>query len=156
VKIEEGRRVRLKAMLKVAGGDVIEKSVVEYFQGAGTMLPGLERELAGLEKGATKKGVIKAADAFGTPTMQPKKEIPRAEFPKEATLGKGERFEARGANGQPVVLEIQKSDDQTVECRLVHPLADKDIEYEVEVLSVTDPAPPPLPADAIGASDSDD
>lgn len=143
-------------MLKVAGGDVIEKSVVEYFQGAGTMLPGLERELAGLEKGATKKGVIKARDAFGTPTMQPKKEIPRAEFPKDAKLGKGERFEARGANGQPVVLEIQSSDDKTVECRLVHPLADKDIEYEVEVLSVTDPAPPPLPADAIGASDGDD
>lgn len=143
-------------MLKVAGGEVIEKSVVEYFQGAGTMLPGLERELAGLEKGATKKGVIKARDAFGTATMQPKKEIPRAEFPADAQLNAGARFEAKGANGQPVVLEIQKSDDKTVECRLVHPLADKDIEYEVEVLSVTDPAPPPLPADAIGASDSDD
>lgn len=145
--------MRLKAMLKVADGEVIEKSVVEYFQGAGTMLPGLERELAGLEKGATKKGLIKSSDAFGTPGMQAKKSIPRAEFPAEAELQVGARFEAKGANGQPVVLRIDSANDKTVECRLVHPLADKDIEYEVEVLSVSDPAPPPLPVDAIAEGD---
>jgi hypothetical protein len=33
--------------------------------------------------------------------------------------------------------------------RLVHPLADKDIKYAVEVVNVTDPRPPPMPAAAL-------
>ena len=31
----------------------------------------------------------------------------------------------------------------------MHALSDKDIHYDVEVLSVTDTAPPPVPAEAL-------
>ena len=133
-------------MLKVKGGDVIEKSAVEYIQGGGTMLPGLEKVLEGLEAGSERKGVLPARDAFGA--MQPPKVIPRKEFAKDAKLEKGQRFEARGPAG-PIFLEILKVTDDAVETRLVHPLADKDIEYEVKVLNVTDPSPPPMPAELL-------
>jgi FKBP-type peptidyl-prolyl cis-trans isomerase 2 len=81
VKIEKGRRVRMKVHLAVAGGDTLEKSVVEYIQGAGTMLAGLEQVLEGLEKGAKRDGTLKSKDAFGNPAMHPIKKIKRAEFP---------------------------------------------------------------------------
>ena len=157
MKIENGRRVRLKVMLKVVDGEELERSVVEYFQGAGTMLPGLEAILEGLEKGAKKSGVIKAKNAFGDPSQQLEKTMPRSEFPEDAELEPGLQFVAKGAgNNQDVVIRIKEVGDDEVKVLLVHPLADKDIEYEFEVLAVNVPAaPPPLPADALGVSESD-
>jgi FKBP-type peptidyl-prolyl cis-trans isomerase 2 len=155
VKIEHGRRVRLKVHLSVVGGDTLEKSVVEYIHGGGTMLPGLERVLQGLEAGAKKDGVLKAKDAFGNPSMHPAKKMKRGEFPQDAKLRLGERFMAKGPDGATdVVLAIEKLAGDDVEVRLVHPLAEKDLRYELEVLSVTDPKPPPLPARALKLDDA--
>jgi FKBP-type peptidyl-prolyl cis-trans isomerase SlyD len=150
VKIEHGRRVRLKVHLAVVGGDTLEQSVVEYIHGGGTMLPGLERVLQGLEAGARKEGVLKAKEAFGNPSMHPAKKMKRTDFPKDAKLTLGERFMAKGPDGTTdVVLAIEKLAGDDVEVRLVHPLAEKDIRYDLEVQAVTDPKPPPLPAKAL-------
>ena len=130
MKISAGVRVRLKVHLSVVGGETLEKSVVEFIQGGGTMLPGVERLLDGLEQGAKKKGVLKA---------------------KDAKLKAGERFTAKGAaGGSDVVLAIEKVTGDDIEVRLVHPLADKDLNYDFEVVGVSDPKPPPLPVKALG------
>lgn len=143
----------MKVHLAVAGGDTLEKSVVEYIQGAGTMLAGLEQVLEGLEKGAKREGTLKAKEAFGNPAMHPTKKIKKAEFPKDAKLEVGEKLVARGADGLNVVMNVIKVSADEVEVRLVHPLAEKDIKYDVEILSVTDPKPPPLPAKALKLED---
>jgi len=151
VKIEKGRRVQLKVELSVAGGQQLEKSTVEFIQGGGTMLPGLETVLEGLEKGAKREGVLKAKDAFGNPKMHPLKKMKRTDFPKDAKLDPGDRMVAAGADKahMNVILEIVKASGDEVEVRLVHPLADKDIKYSVEVIQVSDPRPPPMPAKAL-------
>jgi FKBP-type peptidyl-prolyl cis-trans isomerase 2 len=48
-----------------------------------------------------------------------------------------------------VVLRIEKIDGDDIDVRLVHPLAEKDIRYSVEVVQVSDPRPPPVPAQAL-------
>jgi FKBP-type peptidyl-prolyl cis-trans isomerase 2 len=149
VKIEHGRRVTLKVELSVVGGATLEKSTVEYIHGAGTMLPGLEAVLTGLEKGARREGVIKAQDAFGDPSMHPLKKMKRSEFPRDLKLEVGEKLVAKGANDMNVVLRIEKVSGDEVDVRLVHPLAEKDIQYTAEVLQVSDPRPPPVPAQAL-------
>src|SRR5205085_4502166 len=112
------------------------------------MLPGLETVLTGLEKGAKRDGVIKAKEAFGATQLPPKK-LKRSEFPKEANLKAGEKFAAKGENGMNVVLLIEKVTGDELEVRYLHPLADKDIKYSVEVVQVSDPRPPPVPAAAL-------
>ena len=149
VEIESGRRVRIRVHLEAVGGGTIEDSVVEYIQGAGKMLPGLEAELAGLGEGAKKSGVLPAALAFGDPAHSPHKTMKRDEFPKEIELEPGERFTAKGVTGVEVVLLLQKIEGDDVDVKLLHPLAEKDIQFKVEVLSVTDPEPPPVPAEAL-------
>ena len=149
VQIDSGKRVRIRVQLDVVGGETIEKSEVEYVQGSGKMLAGLEAALEGLEKGAKKEGVLRSRDAFGNPGVSPHKTMKRSEFPKEAALVAGGRFSAKGVNGAEVVLAIERLDGDDVHVQLLHPLADKDIKYTVEVLSVTDTAPPPVPAEAL-------
>ena len=135
--------------LEAVGGATIEDSEVEYIQGSGKMLPGLEKALATLEQGAKKEGVLRATEAFGNPALSPHKKMKRAEFPADATIKAGERFAAKGVNGADVVLATDAVHGDEVDVRLLHPLADKDIRYKVEVLRVTDPQPPPMPGDAL-------
>jgi len=151
VKIEKGRRVTLKVDLSVAGGQQLEKSTVEFIQGAGTMLSGLEKVLEGLEKGAKRDGVLKAKDAFGNPAMHPTKKMKKSEFPADAKLAVGEKLVAASDDKSKmnVILQIAKVSGDDVEVRLLHPLAEKDIKYAVEVIQVTDPRPPPMPAGSI-------
>ena len=139
----------LKVDLSVAGGQQLEKSQVEFIQGSGAMLAGLEKVLEGLEKGAKREGVIKAKDAFGNPAMHPLKKMKRNEFPKELELKPGEQLVAKGINDLNVILKIEKVTGDDVDVRLVHPLAEKDIKYAVEVVNVTDPRPPPMPGGAL-------
>jgi len=151
VKIEKGRRVKLKVDLSIAGGQQLEKSTVEFVQGAGSMLPGLEKILEGLEAGAKRDGVLKAKDAFGNPAMHPLKKMKRSDFPKDAKLTEGEKMIAAGADKahMNVILQIVKISGDDVDVRLVHPLAEKDIKYSVEVVQVSDPRPPPVPVEAL-------
>ena len=111
------------------------------------MLPGLEKVLEGLEKGAKRDGVLKSAEAFGA--QQPLKKLKRSEFPKDAKLVAGEKFAAKAENDMNVVLLLEKVGDTEVDVRYIHPLAEKEIKYSVEVLQVSDPRPPPMPAQAL-------
>ena len=107
-------------------------------------LAALESKLEGMTVGDEKSGTIPAADAFGTPESQPKVTIPRASFPSEAKLEKGARFEAKSPQGTPLTLDVLEIEGDTIVARIVHPLAGKDIEFKVKVLSVR-PPPPPVP-----------
>ncbi len=160
MKIENGKRVRIQVILKVVDGDVIEKSGLEYIQGGGTMLPGLEKALDGLEVGAEKKGVLPAKEAFGVEEDLPTSMLSRDKFPADAKIEAGQTFTAGGPDGQDVnfkIITVGKGDKPT-EVRFLHPLTGKDIEYEAKVISVTDPIPPPMPGEAIGleAEESDE
>lgn len=151
MKIEKGRRVTLKVDLSVAGGQQLEKSTVEFIQGSGKLLPALEAVIEGLEKGAKRDGVLKAKEAFGNPALHPLKKMKRSEFPKDTKLTEGEKLVAASADPSKmnVILQIVKVSGDDVDVRLVHPLAEKDLQYSVEVVNVTDPRPPPMPAKAL-------
>jgi len=142
-------KVTLKVDLSVAGGQQLEKNQVEFVFGSGTMLSGLEDVLNGLEAGAKRDGVLKAKDAFGNTAMHPLKKMKRTEFPADVKLVVGEKLVAKGVNDMNVIMKIEKVGADEVEVRLVHPLADKDIKYAVEVVQVRDPRPPPMPAAAM-------
>jgi FKBP-type peptidyl-prolyl cis-trans isomerase 2 len=151
VKIEKGKRVTLKVDLSVSGGQQLEKSTVEFIQGSGKLLPALEAILEGLEKGARKEGILKAKDAFGNPALHPLKKMKKTDFPKDTPLVPGEKLVAASADKahMNVILKVEKIEGDEVEVRLVHPLAEKDLKYVLEVVNVVDPRPPPMPAKAL-------
>ena len=153
MKIGAGLSVRIDYELRVKGGAVIESSQqsgpLQYLQGAGKMLPGLERRLEGLSPGEQRSGEIPAAEAFGTEDSLPIKEMARAEFPSGLTPKAGLVFQAKGPHGENVSFKVIEATPAKVAVRLMHPLVGRDLEFKVKVLSVTDPrhppAAPPLP-----------
>lgn len=155
MKIGPGLSVELAYELKIKGGDVIESSdrsgPLRYVHGDGKMLPGLEKRLAGLSPGDESKGVIPAKEAFGNEDALPVREMPRSAFPVGTDLKPGAVFQAKDpTSGVPVQFKVLTADAKLARVRLLHPLADRDIEYKVTVLAVRDPrtqgsAPPPVP-----------
>jgi len=163
MKITAGSIVRIEFELRVKGGDVIESSArsgpVQYTHGEGKLLPALEKRLEGRGAGESFSGEIPAAEAIPPEDTLPTRDIPRAEFPKEAPLEVGTLFEAQAAGGGVVNLRILNVNDQRVQVRLLPPLAGKDLEFRVTIVRIEDPVshlisvvkkpPPPLPAAAL-------
>lgn len=159
MKIATGLKVRIEFELKVKGGDLIERSTVEYVQGEGKILPAIEKRLDGLRIGEEKAGDIPAKEGIAEESL-PTKEVPRAEFGKDAKLTVGQVFEARGPQGEPVSFKLVTLDKDKVTIRFLHPLVGKDLSYKVKVLMIEDPkakrravAVPPPPAAALGIDD---
>jgi len=138
----------MKVVLTIADGAEIESNTIEYIHGKGSMLPGLETRLEGLAEGDSKNGRIPAGEAFGNPSHHVQKAIPREEFP-DGAVAEGTEFMAKGENGQDVLLRVVGSDAQVVRVEMRHPLADKDVDFDVTILAVHDRTPPPMPADAV-------
>ncbi len=153
MKIGRGVSVRIEYELKIKGGEVIESSAktgpLQYVQGAGKMLAGLEKRLEGLSAGDERTGVIPAAEAFGTEDAMPRKTMTRKEFPEGISPRAGLIFQAKGPHGEAVNFKVISTTADEVSVRLLHPLVDRDLEFKVKVLSVTDPrrpaSAPPLP-----------
>ena len=154
MKIARGRSVELSYELKVKDGAVIESSnrsgPLRYVHGDGKMLPGLEKRLEGLQPGDERKGVLPAAEAFGTEASLPVKEMARSVFPAGMKIEPGAVFEAKDpASGAPVQFKIISATATSASVRLMHPLVGRDIEYQVTVLAVREAGvqsgPPPIP-----------
>ena len=144
--VQKDRIVRIDVELRVSGGDVIESSKksgpVEYKHGSGQLLVALEKKLEGMKIGEEKKGTIPAKEAFGGgPAIEQK--LSRQAFPKETKLDVGTRFEAK-MNGSAVLLEVASADGDDIVAKVIHPLADKDLDFTVKILGIR-PPPPPVP-----------
>ena len=100
-------------------------------------------------------GELEAARAFGDESVLPTMEISRGEFKDGEPPEPGKKYEAKTADGNAVSFRVLSSNDRFVHVRLLHPLADADLEYRFKLIADEDPSlPPPLPARAIGIESS--
>src|SRR5262245_35400480 len=149
MKIAEGKVVVLKYELYQADGGLFESSEdepIQFVQGEGDVLPGLERALLGLEEGAELELTLSAEDAFGEYNPEGLVAVPRAELPPDVDLVKDEWI--------TVVVQGDETDDDEevgeMDMRIVeagedevildanHPLAGQEVTFKIEVLSVRD------------------
>jgi FKBP-type peptidyl-prolyl cis-trans isomerase 2 len=151
MRVIPGRAVRIEYELKRKGGETIESShergAATFVAGRGKLLPALEKRIVGLEPGQEAIGELSGAEAWDDDEM-PTLRVPRAEFRDDESPVPGQVFRAHTAQDQSVRLRVLGVDDEAATVRVVHPLADQDLEYRVRVLAVD--TPPPPPARAIG------
>jgi FKBP-type peptidyl-prolyl cis-trans isomerase SlyD len=110
------------------------KDPLAYMHGHKNIIPGLEKELDGKTAGDVMVVTIKAAEAYGEHQEKMVQEVPRTSFQvEEMTVGM--RFEAQTPNGPLSVVVTGVTDDMvTVDGN--HPLAGKDLTFDVKVDTV--------------------
>lgn len=137
--IKNGSMVSLEYTLSDDKGKMIEsnkgKGPLNYVQGRGQIIPGLEKELMGMAVGGTKKIKVKPEDAYGPVNPKAFQEIPKANLPAEA-LKVGATLVARNPQGQSIPVRVHEIKEKTVVMNFNHPMAGKTLSFDVKVLDI--------------------
>jgi FKBP-type peptidyl-prolyl cis-trans isomerase SlyD len=125
---------RLRYRVFDAEGEALEPEAVEsgFVFGYGALLPALEAALGGKSAGSRFSVELAPKDAFGRRDPGLCLEVDRHEFPPD--VAPGDRFDAEGADGTPLVLQVLEVSEEAVVLDLNHPLAGQRVRFEVEVL----------------------
>lgn len=142
--VKNGSVVSLEYTLSDEKGKTIEsnkgKEPLKYTQGQKQIIPGLEKELAGMKVGGEKHVKIKPEDAYGPVNSKAFQEVPKEKIPTEA-LKIGTTLMARSPEGQSLPVRVKEIKEKTVVLDLNHPLAGKTLTFDVKVLDIQPPQP---------------
>jgi FKBP-type peptidyl-prolyl cis-trans isomerase SlpA len=140
LEIDFDKKVTLHFSLKLDNGDVIDSNFdakpASFSMGDGSLLPGFEKALRGMKPGDKNAFVIKPEDGFGQINPNNRQKMPRSEFPDDIELVEGLMLsfaDAQKAEMPGVVYAIAE-DFVTIDFN--HPLAGRDIIFEVEIIRV--------------------
>lgn len=140
-KVADNMVVSIAYELKLNDGEVIDaatsSSPLTYLHGASNIIPGLERELAGLKVGDTRRVEVAPGDAYGEVDPDEFQLVPRTIFPETLELeeGMGLRLIDQ-ATGQPVEAYVAEVHPDTVLLDFNHPLAGETLYFEIEVIEL--------------------
>lgn len=141
MKIAKNKVVAIDYILTDPKGEVLDKSSkgqpLHYIQGAGNIIPGLEKALEGKSAGDTLKARIPHAEAYGPRDEDLLQEIPREHFSEIKELRVGMELEAESEEGVRVIT-VTKVEDDKVTVDANHPLAGMDLTFDVTVVEVRD------------------
>lgn len=121
-------------------GELLEKTEsnhpVEFIQGSGQIIPGLEREMSGMRIGDSKEVDVTPEDGYGVLDEDAYAEIPREEFPADIPVEQGVAILLRDEDGDEQEAHIIEIKENLVRLNLNHPLAGKDLHFEVKVVAL--------------------
>lgn len=130
----------LEYTLKDDEGEVIDTNVggeaLLYLHGHGNLVPGLERELVGKQEGDELEVVVPPAQGYGERDETRTFEVPKSSLPQNVEPTKGMALTMRDAQGRSMPVTISKVKLSTVVMDGNHPLAGKNLNFKVKVLSV--------------------
>ena len=141
LKVADGQVVTMEYTLKV-DGEIIDSSEgnrpIEFIQGVGNIIPGLERELYGMTIGESKAVVVAAEEGYGNLDREAYMEVPRNQFPANIPMEIGTHLELHDQDGNPRHARIDRVGDETVRLDFNHPLAGKELSFAVKIANLRD------------------
>ena len=131
--------VSLEYTLQVEGEIVDstgEDEHIQFIQGHGQIIPGLESQLYGMTSGESKEVTVPPEDAYGVLDDDALGTVPRDEFPPDMPLEKGVALQLRDQDGEVFDAYVESIGKKSVEINLNHPLAGKELHFSVKVLDL--------------------
>jgi len=118
-------------------GQVLDSSEggepLQFIQGMGHIIPGLEHELYEMKIGDSKKVVVAAKDGYGEIDTEAFMDVPRDSFPPEVPVEIGTELELRDQSDHPVYARIETITEENVRLNMNHPLAGKELHFDVKI-----------------------
>jgi FKBP-type peptidyl-prolyl cis-trans isomerase SlpA len=138
--IGPGTKITLHFALQLDNGDMVdsnfERAPATFTVGDGNLLPGFEKALFGMLEGEHKTLVIKPEDGFGQRNPNNIQEIARSQFSPDLELSEGLMLSFADAQKTELPGVVQRYDAEVVVVDFNHPLAGRDILFEVAILKI--------------------
>ena len=142
--IAMGSRVTLHYAIRLADGTPVDSSFdaepLSLTLGDGSLDRGLELALLGLRPGERQTLTLMPGQAFGLPDPAAVNHVPLEAFPPDLQPEAGQVIGFTTPDGLEVAGTVVAVGDEDVEVDFNHPLAGREIVFEVEILAVEDPA----------------
>jgi FKBP-type peptidyl-prolyl cis-trans isomerase SlyD len=139
MNIRDDLVVSLDYTLNVDGAviDTSENSQpIQFIQGQGHVIPGLERQLYGMTIGESKLLVVPPAEGYGEVDDNAYASVPRDQFPSDIPLEIGVALQLRDQRGEVLNATIAEINQETVRLNFNHPLAGKQLNFTVKVVDL--------------------
>jgi|SRR5690606_30280599 len=147
--VQDDMVVSLDYTLRLDDGEVIDSSdgrePLEYLQGHGQIIPGLENELYGMAVGEEKSVTVSPGDGYGDYDDSRLQQVPLDAFPEGMELEEGMSVRMRDSNsGQLFDAYIDEIGDDAVTLDFNHPLAGETLYFEVKIANLRQASPEEL------------
>ncbi|WP_339653470.1 peptidylprolyl isomerase [Flavobacterium frigidarium] len=141
-QVKENNTVKVHYTGKLADGQVFDtsegKEPLSFTLGEGRLIPGFEKGLIDMKLNEKKTINITKDDAYGDPREDLIIEVPKTELPQEMTPEVGMGLVSRTPEGQEMNLMVVEVREETVVLDGNHPLAGKDLIFDLEVVEITE------------------
>jgi|AntRauTorckE6833_2_1112554.scaffolds.fasta_scaffold24202_2 FKBP-type peptidyl-prolyl cis-trans isomerase 2 len=138
--VKNGDTVKVHYTGKLEDGSIFdssqEKDPLEITLGEGKLIPGFEKAVIGLEVGDSTTATIESGDAYGERREDLEVTIERSQLPEDITPEVGMQLQLNQPNGQPVPVKITKVEEENIIIDANHPLAGKDLEFDIELVEI--------------------
>jgi len=140
-KVETGDKVKVHYVGRLMDGTEFDNSRSSgrelYFTvGDGKVIKGFDQALLEMGVGQTKKVNIKPLNGYGEIKQEAIQEVLKTEFPGDFKLTEGETIEGSTQSGQPMRATVKEIKNNSVILDLNHPLAGKELDFEIELLEI--------------------
>jgi peptidylprolyl isomerase len=104
--------------------------------GAGQVVPGFESAVSGMETGEKKTVTIPAEDAYGPRVEQLTFTAPRENLPPGHDPAEGEWLRLETRDGRQIDVVVTHADEEVVRMDGNHPLAGRDLTFDIELVKI--------------------
>ena len=140
VTVSKGKKITLDYTLTV-DDEVVDTSVgknpMQFVQGdAAGLIPGFVRQIEGMTVGESKSIKVSAEEGYGPVDTKAFIEAPKTILPAGMDAQVGMIIEVEQENGQTFPATIWEIRENSVMLNFNHPLAGKELQFEVKIIAV--------------------
>jgi peptidylprolyl isomerase len=143
MKATKGDKIKVAYAGKLTDGTLFDQSApdrpLEFTLGEGKLIPGFEQAVEGMGIGEVKTVDIAVQQAYGEHDATLIRKFSRAVLSGDMQLEKGRIIRLRLANGGGLTGMVLAVTGEDVIVDLNHPLAGKDLRFEITVVSIERP-----------------
>tara|TARA_A100001011_G_C14237861_1_gene811888 strand:+ start:496 stop:924 length:429 start_codon:yes stop_codon:yes gene_type:complete len=141
MNIKNGQTVNIHYVGTLKDGTEFDSSrtrgnPLSFKLGGGQILPAFEKAVQQMKVGETKSLSLKPTEAYGEVNDQAVQDIPKTSFGPEVELTVGNIVHGQSPDGNPLRAVIKEIKEAEVTLDFNHPLAGKEINFDIELLSV--------------------
>jgi len=139
-KAKDGDTVKVHYTGTLENGEVFdtsqEREPLEFQLGEGQLIPGFEKAVIGMSEGDSTKVDIPSDEAYGEVRDDLVINVPKEQLPDDVEPKIGMQLQVNQQNGQPIPVRITEIKDEELVLDANHPLAGKNLTFEIELLEV--------------------
>jgi len=116
-----------------------DREPLEFKLGEGKLIPGFEKAVVGMEEGDETTVEIESGDAYGQRREDLELEVAKSDLPDNIDPEVGMQLQMQQQeDGQAIPVQITAVEDEFVKLDANHPLAGKDLTFDIELVEIVD------------------